>query len=146
MSANPTPAPPTPPTSPTAQAVDAVTDALAWGLSIAFPALAPTFAAGNKVLDQLAPWIVSVVEKKTLDMATLKSMQADLNSLGPSFPAAGGYSNAFAGGAGAAPGTNPAQATANSATIIIKGSPVTITAATLEGLLSIIQALTTKSA
>lgn len=131
MSSNP----PVPPADPTAAVIDNVTDVLAWGLSLAFPALAPVFAGGNKALDTLVPWIILAVKGQKLSLTDLKAMQADLNRLGPSFPAAGGYSNAFAGGSTPAPGTTPALAPAQSATVTINGATVTVTVETLEGLL-----------
>lgn len=134
MSSNPPV--PTPPANPTADLVKNVSDVLSWGLSLAFPALAPTILAADKALDALAPWVIAVVTKQQITPGMLKAMQADLNKLGPSFPAAGGYSNAFAGGATPAPGTTPTQAAPNTATLVINGATVTVSAESLEGLLA----------
>ena len=135
---------PTPPTSATTQTVTAVADVLAFGLSAAFPAGAAAFAVGDEILHKLAPWIIAVVEKKQFDMATLKAMQADLNSLGPSFPAVGGYSNAFAAGTNPAPGTTPSQAPPNTATFQIGGSSVTVTSDSLQGIADFIASMIAK--
>lgn len=99
---------------------------------MAFPQLASVFAAGNEGLDKLVPWLIAVMEKKKFDIETLKGMQTSLNALGPSFPAAGGYSNVFAGGATPAPGTTPSQAPVNSATIVINGVTVTVSGDSLQ--------------
>ncbi len=147
MSSTPTTpvsAPLAPPVNATAEIIDNVTDALAWGLSLAFPALAPVFAGGNKALDALVPWVILAVQGKKLSLADLKAMQTDLNQLGPSFPAAGGYSNAFAGGANPAPGTTPARAPGQSATITVNGATVTVTVDTLEGLLGFLTGILAK--
>ena len=142
MSSNP-PAPPPFPAAPDVEVVKGVADVLAVGLSIAFPEVAPAIAGGEAVLMKLAPWVLMVIEKKQLSVSDLRAMQVDINSLGPSFPKAPGYSNAFGGGLVPAPGTNPRQAPAQSATLNINGVTVTVSAASSEALIGFITGLLT---
>ena len=131
-------------TPPAGYDVGDVAAVLGQALAVIFPAAAPVILASGAALEKLVPWLVLVIQGQKVTLTQLREMQVELNQLGPSFPSAGGYSNAFAGGTSPAPGTTPSQASPNSATIVVNGGSVTIQAETLEALLGIITLLLKK--
>lgn len=119
--------------------VESVNDLLMVALPMLFPGIGLAGVAVDAALMKLVPYLVAVLQKKNFDLATLRAMQTDLNTFGPSFPNQPGYANI---GAVTVPGvvTPPAAGSGStvpvSMTVKIGNSLITLTADSFESLLS----------
>jgi len=124
------------------EVIQSVEEVLTVGLTMIFPAAGPIIGLADTALKRLIPYIIGAINGQKYTLSDLKAMQADLNSLGGSFPNVPGYSNAFASAvAGTAPGAAPgvpASSVPASATINLgPGRVITISADTIPNLLKL---------
>jgi len=126
------------PPSAAEQTASSIENILVFAASSLFPGVGPFIGIADKALDIVVPYIIQAVQGKKFTLEELRVMQRELNAFGPSFPGAGGYTN-IAGGAVPALGVVGGQAAPTSATVTLKpGVVVTITSATVEGLVSLL--------